>query len=65
MLRTFCALQCQRRQYKLLRDGKTSNMTSDRIAELQSIGFEFVLRDHKSSSGNNDGNDNGGRTWKT
>ena len=56
--------QCQRRQYKLLRDGKTSNMTPERISELQSIGFEFVLRDHKSSSGSNEGNNSNGRTWK-
>ena len=37
-------LQCQRRQYKLLRDGKTSNMTVDRILELEKVGFVWEVR---------------------
>ena len=36
--------QCQRRQYKLLRDGKTSNMTVDRILELEKVGFVWEVR---------------------
>jgi hypothetical protein len=42
-------VKCQRRQYKLFWDGKTSNMTLERIAELEKIGFEWELRAHKSS----------------
>jgi len=37
-------VKCQRRQYKLLRDGKTSNMTVERIKELESIGFVWEVR---------------------
>ena len=42
-------VKCQRRQYKLFWDGKTSNMTLGRIAELEKLGFEWELRAHKSS----------------
>jgi hypothetical protein len=37
-------VKCQRRQYKLLRDGKTSNMTMDRIVELENVGFVWEVR---------------------
>lgn len=37
-------VKCQRRQYKLLRDGKTSNMTVDRILELEKVGFVWEVR---------------------
>jgi hypothetical protein len=37
-------VKCQRRQYKLFRDGKPSNMTLERIQELESLGFEWELR---------------------
>ena len=43
-------VKCQRRQYKLFWDGKTSNMTLARISELERLGFEWELRAHKSSS---------------
>eukprot|EP00980_Cylindrotheca_fusiformis_P013545 scaffold3451_cov109-Cylindrotheca_fusiformis.AAC.1 len=34
-------VKCQRRQYKLLRSGKPSSMTIDRIEALNSIGFQW------------------------
>ena len=38
-------VKCQRRQYKLFCEGNiTSNMTLDRIAQLERIGFEWKLR---------------------
>lgn len=37
-------VKCQRRQYKLFMDGQTSNMTYDRIAALNSIGFVWMAR---------------------
>eukprot|EP00934_Nitzschia_sp_Nitz4_P003011 Nitzschia sp. Nitz4//scaffold72_size95085//27259//28863//NITZ4_004750-RA/size95085-snap-gene-0.115-mRNA-1//1//CDS//3329557345//3001//frame0 len=37
-------VKCQRRQYKLLRDNKTSNMTPERIVELEKIGFVWEIR---------------------
>ena len=37
-------VKCQRRQYKLLRDGKTSNMTMERIVQLEKIGFVWEVR---------------------
>lgn len=37
-------VKCQRRQYKLLRDSKTSNMTVDRIVELEKLGFVWEVR---------------------
>jgi hypothetical protein len=44
-------VKCQRRQYKLYWDGKTSNMTLGRIAELEKLGFEWELRGSKNASG--------------
>ena len=44
-------VKCQRRQYKLFRDGKPSNMTKERIQMLETIGFEWELRTgHKKSA---------------
>jgi len=40
-------VKCQRRQYKLFREGKLSNMTQNRIAELDEMGFEWELRTSK------------------
>ena len=37
-------VKCQRRQYKLHRKGHRSNMTSDRIQKLESIGFVWNPR---------------------
>ena len=37
-------VKCQRRQYKLLGDGKTSNMILERIVELEKIGFVWEVR---------------------
>eukprot|EP00980_Cylindrotheca_fusiformis_P029668 scaffold23675_cov108-Cylindrotheca_fusiformis.AAC.6 len=34
-------IKCQKRQYKLLLDGKPSNMTEERLACLQSLGLEL------------------------
>ena len=42
-------VKCQRRQYKLHSEGKPSNMTQQRILELESIGFEWLLRSYKRS----------------
>ena len=42
-------VKCQRRQYKLYWDGKTSNMTLGRIAELEKLGFEWELRGSKNA----------------
>jgi hypothetical protein len=42
-------VKCQRRQYKLHSEGKPSNMTSERIDELESIGFEWLLRSYKKA----------------
>jgi hypothetical protein len=42
-------VKCQRRQYKLFWDGKTSNMTLARIAELEKLEFEWELRGSKVS----------------
>lgn len=44
-------VKCQRRQYKLYWDGKTSNMTLGRIAELEKLGFEWELRGSKNAVG--------------
>ena len=38
-------VKLQRRQYKLLRSLKPSNMTVDRIKKLEEIGFVFNLHD--------------------
>ena len=37
-------VKCQRRQYKLFCQGEQSNMTQERIAKLESIGFIWNLR---------------------
>jgi hypothetical protein len=37
-------VKCQRRQYMLLKEGKKSNMTTQRVDDLDSIGFEWQLR---------------------
>lgn len=42
-------VKCQRRQYKLHMEGKPSNMTAQRIQELESIGFEWLLRSYKKA----------------
>ena len=42
-------VKCQRRQYKLHSEGKPSNMTQQRIHELEGIGFEWLLRSYKRS----------------
>ena len=36
--------KCQRRQYRLLREGKKSNITQARIEQLERMGFQFNLR---------------------
>lgn len=43
-------VKCQRRQYKLLRDDKVSNMTVDRILELEKVGFVWEVRKTVDSS---------------
>jgi hypothetical protein len=40
-------VKCQRRQFKLLNEGKPSNITLQRVQELEDIGFEWVLRNYK------------------
>ena len=40
-------VKCQRRQYKLFKDGKPSSMFPERIKELEAIGFEWKLRAQK------------------
>ena len=42
-------VKCQRRQYKLHMEGKPSNMTTQRIQDLESIGFEWLLRSYKKA----------------
>jgi hypothetical protein len=37
-------IKCQRRQYKLLQQGKTSNMTQERIDMLLQLGFKWGVR---------------------
>ena len=37
-------IKCQRRQYKLYFEGKANTMTPERIADLESLGFEWELR---------------------
>jgi hypothetical protein len=36
--------KCQRRQYRLWKEGKKANITLDRIQQLESMGFQFNLR---------------------
>lgn len=45
-------VKCQRRQYKLHAEGKASNMTTLRISELESLGFEWELRSYKKARTN-------------
>mmetsp|Transcript_2659 Transcript_2659/g.3932 ORF Transcript_2659/g.3932 Transcript_2659/m.3932 type:complete len:367 (+) Transcript_2659:92-1192(+) len=40
-------VKCQRRQYKLFLEGQPSNITSERIAELESFGFKWEIRKAK------------------
>ncbi|KAL7569454.1 hypothetical protein ACA910_009637 [Epithemia clementina (nom. ined.)] len=40
-------VKCQRRQYKLYKEGKQSSMTTERIQGLESIGFNWGLRNYK------------------
>ena len=44
----------QRRQYKLLSDGKKSSMTQKKIDSLNEIGFVWVARHLDDNDGNND-----------
>lgn len=41
-------VKCQRRQYKLYRDGKPSAMTVDRISALEHVGFEWEIRNTRA-----------------
>ncbi|KAG7368431.1 helicase domain protein [Nitzschia inconspicua] len=48
-------VKCQRRQYRLYREGKHSNITQARIDQLERMGFQFNLRvgyHHHRCSGN-------------
>lgn len=40
--------KCQRRQYKLMRSGKHSNMTDERVEKLNSLGFIWNLQQRSS-----------------
>ncbi|KAG7362045.1 helicase domain protein [Nitzschia inconspicua] len=40
-------IKCQRRQYKLLQEGRTSNMTLERMTELQRVGFCWRVQDER------------------
>jgi hypothetical protein len=40
-------VKCQRTQYRLLMEGKASNMTPQRILDLEAVGFEWKLRSYK------------------
>lgn len=42
-------VKCQRRQYKLFREGKPANISAERIDDLEKLGFEW---DSKSASKN-------------
>jgi hypothetical protein len=46
-------VKCQRRQMKLFREGKPSNMTPDRIEKLESLGFEWELRSYRKAGSSN------------
>ena len=43
-------VKCQRRQYKLFKEGKQSSMTRERIEELEEMGFTWGLRNHRRKS---------------
>jgi hypothetical protein len=40
-------IKCQRRQYKLFRDGRPSYMNEQRIAELEKVGLKWEIRGAK------------------
>jgi hypothetical protein len=40
-------VKCQRRQYRLLLEGKASNMTPQRIRDLEAVGFAWLLRSYR------------------
>eukprot|EP00980_Cylindrotheca_fusiformis_P019765 scaffold6927_cov93-Cylindrotheca_fusiformis.AAC.3 len=42
-------VKCQRRQFKLLQQGQSSNLTSERISLLQGLGFEMNPSDRSRS----------------
>jgi Helicase associated domain len=42
-------VKCQRRQMKLFREGKPSNMTPERVEKLESLGFEWELRSYRKT----------------
>jgi hypothetical protein len=39
-------VKCQRRQYRLLMEGKASNMTPRRLRDLEAVGAEWQLRSY-------------------
>ena len=41
-------VKCQRRQYKLHLEGKDTNMTPERICDLESIEFEWLFRSYRT-----------------
>lgn len=43
-------VKCQRRQYKVYKEGKASNMTSQRVGELESLGFAWELRGYNNNN---------------
>jgi hypothetical protein len=43
-------VKCQRRQHRLYHEDKSSNMTGQRIRDLDDLGFEWVLRLRQKSS---------------
>jgi hypothetical protein len=43
-------IKCQRRQHKLLCDGKPSNMSLEQITDLANPGFEWTLRSQTSTT---------------
>lgn len=51
-------IKCQRRQYRLYREGKKSNITQARIDQLERMGFQFNLRvgyNHQNHHRNSNG----------
>lgn len=49
-------VQCQRRQYKLFRQGTRCHMNEERIRKLEGIGFVWNPREKKADSTNTEGN---------
>jgi len=39
-------VKCQRRHYRLFKEGKPTNITPQRIRELESIGFQWMIRSY-------------------